>query len=75
MMSLSVDKALATFKVDESHSRVDGFRGIKSWPAGPIMKVKVYFSGEETSNLTYDCQMAHEGEEEEAVACAKVVVE
>ncbi len=68
LTDLSATAALTKFQAEETEPTLDDFNGIKAWPSGAVIKVKVYLKSSDA--LVYSCQMVHDGADEEMV-CTK----
>ncbi len=69
MTKMSVDAALERFQADEPTSIVQDYKGIRSWPIGDELKVRVYHGPQES--IVYTCHMDHASGEAEKVMCMK----
>ena len=63
-----LETALEKFKQEESAASVEAFSGVKAWPDGSDIKVKIYLSA--NTSLQYTC-MEHVMDGKEMVMCSK----
>ncbi|MDZ4660122.1 MAG: hypothetical protein SGJ18_00750 [Pseudomonadota bacterium] len=67
----SVVQALKVFKETESDQTKTNFTGLKAWPNGDMIMVKVYVTTSGTeSSVNYMCMMDHQGGSEK-INCTK----
>ena len=63
-----VQSAIEVFKSAETKEVQETFTGVKGWPSGSNIKVKVYLTGDKT--LDYVCTEDHSGHHE-VMTCVK----
>ncbi|MCB0414305.1 MAG: hypothetical protein KDD50_08235 [Bdellovibrionales bacterium] len=69
MTEMSVSEALRKFQTEETTSTIQAYRGVRAWPSGAEIKVRVYYGAQDS--FLYSCEMDHATGAEEKIVCQK----